>query len=280
MQPNFLIIGDIKAGSTSLYQYLRQHPQIFMPSSIKELRYFSFDAQNPYHREARSSRVRTQEDYLSYFEDAGDAVAVGEASPNYLRSPLASGKIKEMLPNAKLIVSLRSPVDRLYSLYLMSQRHKSRSMTFAERAFAEDANWIKGNACWPELLRYFKTFSQDQLKVVLFDDLTKNANSVVADLCNYLHVDGDFRPNVKVFNRGGVPRHRKTYSALVHTKNAMKAAGIAPAPLRRAWASIRDRAMVKPPLDELTRSKVIEVCRDDIYRTEELIGRDLSHWLS
>ena len=76
--PNFLVIGDLKAGSSSLHYYLRQHPEVFMPTGLKEIRYFSYDKENPYHLLAESSRVRHFDDYLKYFEQSGDAKAVGE----------------------------------------------------------------------------------------------------------------------------------------------------------------------------------------------------------
>jgi hypothetical protein len=92
-KPNFLIIGAVKAGTTSLHSYLSQHPEIFMPQR-KELRYFAYDEENPYHVRARSTRVRTYDEYLSYFSSSSGRKAVGEASPNYLGSPGAAERIR------------------------------------------------------------------------------------------------------------------------------------------------------------------------------------------
>src|SRR5690606_31814547 len=101
-------------------------------------RYFAYDPENSYHRRAASTRVRTFEDYLSYFDRAAGAAAAGEVSPNYLRSPGAAARIHARLPDVKLIVSLRNPADRLYSLHMMHLRKRSTNVPFDQRAFADD----------------------------------------------------------------------------------------------------------------------------------------------
>ncbi len=108
--PSFLIIGDMKAGSTSLFHYLRQHPEVYMPA-CKELRYFAYDPENPYHIRAATYPVKTLADYAHYFEKCGNARAIGEASPNYLRGRGTARRIKAALPDAKLIACLLAAVD-------------------------------------------------------------------------------------------------------------------------------------------------------------------------
>src|SRR4051794_34967159 len=112
MLPNFLIIGAAKAGTTSLYHYLRQHPDVYM-STIKEPNYFCFEEQLPEY-----APVRTLAEYESLFDGASSQPAVGEASTQYLNSAAAPRRIANILPNVRLIVSLRNPADRAYSSYL------------------------------------------------------------------------------------------------------------------------------------------------------------------
>jgi hypothetical protein len=118
--PNFIIAGALKAGTTSLHEYLGQHPQIYK-SPIKETRYFTYDPENPDHvsKGYRVFPVQTMGEYLAQFAGVKDEVAIGEATPNYLISPHAPVRIKEIIPNVRLIFSLRNPVQRLYSLYVM-----------------------------------------------------------------------------------------------------------------------------------------------------------------
>ena len=278
--PNFLIIGDTKAGSTSLYSYLKQHPEVFMPAGVKELRYFAFDAGNPYHVRSASYRVRTAADYLRYFERTGDAKAIGEASPAYLRAPGAAERIKQQASESKLIVSLRNPADRLHSLYQMHYRARSTTASFEEYLFSQNSTWIKGNFTWSELARYFTLFERRKLRVLLLDDLISDAAASVAGLYAFLEVDPGFHPKLTVENTGGMPRNAVVYSALVASKKILKRMGSAPEPVRRTWANVKRRSLSKTAMSPEVRRRILEICKDDILRTQDLIDRDLSGWLS
>ena len=105
MLPNFIIIGAAKAGTTALYWYLAEHPQVFM-SPLKETNFFAFGLDpegkplygNP---EVHRYPVQTLADYEKLFADAGDAKAIGEASPIYLECPQAAGRIRGLIPRAR-----------------------------------------------------------------------------------------------------------------------------------------------------------------------------------
>ena len=280
-KPNFLIVGDLKAGTTSLHSYLSQHPEIYLPPR-KELRYFAYDDENPFDARTKSRRARTLDEYLSYFADAGDEKAIGEASPNYLRSPGAAARIRKQLPNVRLIVSLRNPADRLHSLYQMLYRSGAMRQPLDEYLFGYDATTIKGNFIWPDLARYFQLFDREQLMVILFDELKDSAGAVAEKLYKFLGVESSFAPDLSPQNTGGIPRHVRVYSLLLRGRNAFKSAAVAPPPayLKRAWSRYKQRALRPQELDPMIRRKILEVCTDDILRTEELIGRDLSIWLA
>ncbi len=276
--PNFLIIGDIKAGSTSLYFYLKQHPNVYMPADLKELRYFSFDKDNPYHIRAKSTRVRTFKEYQSYFGKCVDEKAIGEASPSYLRSPIAAKKIVKKLPDVKLIVSLRNPADRLYSSYMMSSR-TAPTKGFDEHCFSADAAWIKANYYWSDLKRYYDIFDKEKIKVILFDELKENTLETIADLFRFLNVDDTFVPNISVHNKGGIPRNQLYFKLLLTLKNNLKNY-IRPSPRnKRIWTYLRSNSLTESKIDPHIRKKILEICEDDILRTQELVNRDLSSWL-
>jgi hypothetical protein len=277
--PNFLIIGDAKAGTTSLYSYLRQHPDVYMPGDLKELRYFSYDKDNPYHVRARSSRVRTLDEYLAYFERCGKAKAIGEASPNYLRSPGTARRIRQQLPDVRLIVCLRDPAQRLHSLYQMHFRSGLTRQAFDECLFGQNAMWIKGNFYWPELNRYYQLFDREQINVVLFDDLKADAARVARNLYEFLGVDNSFQPDLRPKNTGGMPRSVLFYSLLVGAKNVLRKIGAPPSGAKNLLARIRKESLRRDELDPMIRTKILEVCEDDIRQTQDLIRRDLSTWL-
>jgi hypothetical protein len=280
VMPNFLIIGDTKAGTTSLYSYLRQHPEVYMPSELKELRYFAFDRDNSYQVRAGSTRVTNLTDYLGYFEKCGNAKVIGEASPNYLRSPGAAQRIREQIPSVKLIVCLRHPAERLHSLYQMHYRERLTRQPFDEYLFSQNAIWIKGNFYWPDLNNYFQHFDSEQIQVILFDDLKASSDKVVKSIYSFLGVDTSFVPDLTPQNTGGMPNSDFLYRFVFGSKDLLRKLGTPPAALRSAWSRMRKKLVIQTEIDTRIRRKILEVCRDDIFRTQELIRRDLSMWLN
>ena len=102
--PNFLIIGAIKAGTTSLYYYLQQHPEVYMPTERKEARYFAWEPDNPEfsHYTRQQFPYRTLEEYATHFVDVRNETAIGEASPGYLESPGRGKKRQSPDPGRKV----------------------------------------------------------------------------------------------------------------------------------------------------------------------------------
>ena len=120
-RPNFFIVGAPKCGTTALYQYLNEHPQIYM-SDIKEPAYFR-----------QRSNFKTEADYLALFAGARDEIRLGEATPSYLRSPEATEAIYRFDPDAKIIIMLRDPVSLMMSTYSQDRvMGREKSPTFAE----------------------------------------------------------------------------------------------------------------------------------------------------
>src|SRR3954452_17434204 len=120
--PNFLIVGAAKSGTTSLYYYLKQHPQVFV-SPVKEPKFFAYEGEKVVYRgpgDAENNRrlVNNLADYRALFGGANGAKAIGEASPVYLYSPKACERIRHYLPDAKLFVILRDPAERAYPSFL------------------------------------------------------------------------------------------------------------------------------------------------------------------
>lgn len=276
--PTFLLIGDAKAGTTSLYSYLRQHPDIYMPN-LKEPGYLAYDEDNPYHVRAKAFPVKTFSDYVRLFESCGEASAIGEASTNYLRTPGTADRIRTVLPDVRLVASLRNPADRLYSSYLMACRHGRVRRPFDEEVFGRSSAIIKANFYWPDLKPYFDLFPSHQIRIVLFDDIRRDALSVIKDLYAFIGVDDSFVPDLDVRNAGGVPRNRLCYVAFHRGRRLMQQLEARPKALRLLSREIERRLLRKTTIDPQIRRKILEASRDDILKTQELIGRDLSSWL-
>ncbi len=122
-KPNFLIIGALKAGTTSLFNYLMQHPQIYM-SPVKEPKFFALVGEylDPKKREILGKCVVDIEEYRALFDNVTTEKAIGEASAIYLSSRRAPGRIQHYILNVKLIAILRDPVERAYSHFLHNVR--------------------------------------------------------------------------------------------------------------------------------------------------------------
>jgi hypothetical protein len=272
--PDFLIIGAAKAGTTSLYEHFRAHPQIFMPR-LKEARFFTYDG--------RGSRVKfpvqTPEEYAALFEAAGDARAVGEATPHYLTHPAAAGRIHALLPGARLVASLRNPVDRSYSIYQMNQRNQAANegVPFAA-AMRTDPHLQDSYSA--HLARFFALFPRAQMRIILLEDLEARPRATLSGLFEFLGVDPGFTPDLaKVANPGGTPRIKALHDILANKKLIAATRGVLPERLVAPLKALRSRNLRKTGLPAADRAAATAFFREDILRTQDLIGRDLSHWL-
>ncbi len=301
--PNFLIIGAMKCGTTSLYYYLKQHPQIYM-SHIKAPDFFAWEGwdlnfNGPEGREVVNRRIRLTsvtdiDEYRELFRGVSNQTAIGEASPCYIYSPEAPGRIRHYVPDAKLIAVLRNPADRAYSAYLQLVRLVREPLDdFAQALRAEDERirddweWIwhykNMGFYYTQLKRYYETFEPEQIKVYLYEDLQNDPIGVVHDICRYLEVDDTFTPDTSFrYHASGVPKHRVLHKLLT-TPNRVKVvlkSILPPGPSRRLWErALRMNLVEPPPLPLEVRKELIEVHRQDILELQDLIQRDLSAWL-
>jgi hypothetical protein len=283
--PNFLIIGAHKAGTSSLHRYLQQHPQVFLPT-LKEPRYFSYDADeadvepSPYAWGPRVHTVRTWSDYLALFESVTTEKAVGEASPCYLNHPRSPARIKRALPEVRLIVSLRDPVNRAYSGYLMAVRDAGETRPFIDVIGARRTTWHDNLAYLKPCQRYLECFPRNRLKVVRAEALNAQPATVLKDIFSYLEVDPAFVPDTSTqFNKGGVPRSRWLHW-LLNSRHVRTLRPYVPAALRAGFKPLKQANLREPPpLPGEARARLIELLRDDILRLQDLLDMDLSDWL-
>jgi hypothetical protein len=301
--PNFLIIGAMKSGTTSLYYYLKQHPQVYM-SRVKAPDFFAWaggklnfdgpEGQAAVNRRISQTSVTDVEEYRALFSGVSGETAVGEVSPSYLYSPEAAKRIRQYVPEAKLIAVLRNPADRAYSAYLQNVRMvREPSDDFAQALRAEKKR-IEDNWEWiwhyrnmgfyyPQLKRYYETFKQDQIRVYLYEDLQGDPVGVIRDIFGYLGVDDTFTPDISHrYHVSGVPKMGILHKYITRPNRAkVVAKSLLPqGPTRRAWESVQRMNLKKPPpLREEVRRDLIEGYRQDILKLQSLIQRDLSGWL-
>jgi len=274
--PNFLVIGAAKAGTTSLYHYLNQHPQIYM--SPRKETYFFMSSNNEI------------ENYKALFKEANGEIAIGEATPFYLYNKKSPELIKNCLPQVKLIIVLRDPVDRAYSHFLYWRSQGQEPIVDFAKAIREEPirirdgyginyHYINQGFYAPQLQRYLNLFDSSNIKINLYSDLVKNPSHFVKEIYNFLDVDDSFAaPTNQALNKTAVPRN-KVIDKILKTSNPVKE-------ISKTLLSDKFRKLIanklllsKPNISYNLRQELIEIYREDILKTQRLVQRDLSIWL-
>lgn len=289
--PNFLIIGAMKSGTTALYYYLEQHPQIYM-SPVKEPNFFC----SGQHGNSDSTSVTRLRAYQDLFKGASGEKALGEASHCYLYEPGAVAQIQQHVPDARLVAVLRNPVDRAYSHFLHMVRNGTEPLTDFARALREEEagalqkrrfqDYIGRGRYYEQLKRYFDAFDRNQVRVYLYEDLSNAPIDTLQDIFRFLAVEDSFLPDVSLRrNVSGYSRY-KTLDKFLRKPSSVKDAlkTYLPARLRwrlsKAFDDLKTRNLVEPPaVQSEVRRQLVGVYREDILRLQDLIQRDLSGWL-
>ena len=293
--PNFLVIGAARSGTTALYHALAKHPQIFM-SPVKEPNYFAF-GEGQLHfagpgAEFVNNSINTSGEYKKLFDASNGARAIGEASPLYLYSPQAPRRIAETLGAVKLIAVLRNPVEQAYSHYLYARAQMIEPLaTFEEALDAERQrlalNWqpLFQYSRFPrygeQLSRFLDHFARESLLVHLYDDFETDPEAVYRSIFEFLGVDAAFAPPNERVNMGGVPRNSGLQRFIMRPTVLSPALRMVlpEAARQRLRNRLSGNNIVRPPFPAATRQRLLDALCGDIARADELIGRDLSHWL-
>lgn len=300
-RPDLFIIGAAKTGTTSLYEYLRGHPEVFM-SPAKEPRYFAPDLDSGSGHDLRYPN--DEERYLALFEGARDEKRLGEASVRYIYSAEAPRLIHEFQPNAFIVAMLRNPVEMIYSMHNQRVSEGAEEIADFEQALAAEAARREGQGLpsgvnplltlyrdrgrfGEQLPRWFDTFGRERLHVIIFEDMVDDSAGTFRRLLEFLDVDPNYQPaSFAAYNRSHAPRSRilrtLTKSRLpqwvvwqllprVVGDRATRAMvrGFRHSPINR-------RAAPRAPLRPELRRRLEEELTPDVARVSELLGRDLA----
>jgi len=301
-RPDTFIVGAPKSGTTSLYAYLREHPDVFM-SREKEPEYFAPDVVHM-RRTGALSYPDDEARYLALFKAAATETRVGEASASYLASRAAPGLIRKFAPDARIIVMLRNPVDLVYSLYEHRVTHGSEWIGDFESALAADDDRRHGRrlqlgrggigaayrdyaSLGEQLERWLDAFPRERVHTIVFDDFIADTAGAYARVLRYLEVDPDFRPAsftvrnarhrvrsgpVRVLLNNGLTRwlSRSATPALVGERRAAKLAN------RFSRARVGRAPLASQPMAKATRASLEDEFHEDVERLGGLIRRDLA----
>lgn len=296
--PNFFIVGAPKCGTTALYRYLSEHPNIFL-AQLKEPHFFATDL-------GTYPAVKTLEAYQALFRHRTPAhLRVGEASVYYLRSTAAIPNIRRYNPDALLVGMLRNPVEMVYSLHsqllywgeesepdfetawrLQPRRRLGRDLPPQSRE-ASLVQYEQIGRLGAQVERLLSVFPREQVKLILYDDFAASPRTAYDDVIAFIGVPHDGRtefPRVNDNKRARVawlgnfirkppPALRQGYRRLKQRVGAERL---------DAWRRrIVERNTVKErraPLTAEFRAELVEVFRDDVALLSRLLGRDLGHW--
>lgn len=276
--PDFIGVGPPRTATTWLHRMLTGH--VGLPRGTKELHFFSWNY------------ALGLDWYTVHFRGYPPGLAVGEISPTYFDHPEAAARVARHIPNCKIIVSLREPVDRLYSNYRQLRYQGWIGQWKLEQALREHERWVErpGNMFGTSryafhLRRWFEAMSRENVLVTFYDDIVSRPQSYVDEVTEFIGV-------------GRIDVSRSSVAA--ERVNSMMRAPKNPRLARRAFklrAWLDRRRMygavdlLEPwfeycsgrgerfePLDPATERLLRERLRHEVEALEELIGRDLSHW--
>jgi hypothetical protein len=284
--PTFFIIGAAKSGTTSLAYYLGLHPEIHM-SPVKEPHFFAGPENGlPYPK----SRVDRLEDYERLFET--DLLVRGEASPSYSQYARRTGvpaRIKESVPDAKLVYIVRDPIARTISHYGHWSATGERRSLRDSLADAESLTNIYtcGGRYATQLEQYLQVFPQEQILVLDQHELRRDRAATLRKTYAFLDVDPSFT-SVDFDRQLGTREEHRSYGsryAQLRQRVSMGALSRLPKPLRRQMRrgveAVESKVLppVEPPtLDEDMRERLLELYRPEVERLRALTGEPFASW--
>lgn len=287
MLPNFFIVGAAKAGTSSLWHYLDEHPQVKM-SKIKEPNYFAYEElmeQNLFWNDIYINKLT---EYLSLFNNKGDAIAIGEASVSYLFYKNVPSRIKNKIPNAKIIIVLRNPIERGFSHYLMDHSTSKVNISYEDIVYRKfDSNimdiyyqqYVSLGLYYEQVKRYIDVFGIESVKIIFNHDLKLNQEKTLREIFTFLNIDSNFLPNFSIrHNANKSPKNmlvRKIYS-YSFLRNIFS--NILNNTLKEFFKSLlfsREKKMkMSPEMIEYLK----KIYTPDIVELEKLLNIDLSEW--
>ncbi len=276
MLPNFLVVGAMKSGTTSLYQYLRQHPDVYM-SENKEPQFFSDDV-------VWQKGIKW---YSSLFDKANGAVAIGEASTNYTKYPLFKDvpkRINDVIPDVKLIYIIRPPLERIYSHFLHSY-YMGRVGNNAAEEITRNSLFLDASRYFMQVREYLAFFPKSQIKIVLLEDMKRAPYDVVKEIFTFLEVDNRFvPPNIDTPTHVTRNKQGRDNVLLKSLKKMPFYNGISNKVSERNKSHLnrifRKKIEHKPgSFDQRTREYIASSLADDVNGLSCYLKRDLSHWL-
>jgi hypothetical protein len=297
---NLFIVGAAKSGTTSLYNYLNQHPDVFFPK-VKEPNYYSnIESEDPlvykkpkegvfYHNKI----INDEKVYFSLYNTSDKFKIVGDSSPSYLWDIEASNKIYSDFPNAKILILLRNPAMRTFSHYLMNLKSGVETETNFLKALQRDEKikpkvWGDGKVLlykelgmyYKQVKNYFDIFKNENIKVIIYEEFFKDVEQGLFDVFEFLEIKPNQNINYnEIHNKYSAPKNSLSKYVLQNKTNLGFIRNIAPNKLKNFLKkNVFYKDAEKPEFDSDAQTYLYNVFIDDINRLEVLLNKKLDCW--
>ena len=278
--PRFVVCGVPRCGTTSLYRYLEQHPQVDV-GRLKESNFLSWPGAEVARRDMPWVKfpVTSFDGYQALFGAVAGRVGV-DVSPSCFHSPASIERIRRFVPDAGLLLVLRDPVTRAYSAYLNRLR-KGYETRHPEEVLVPGDRAVDNGFYAARLEAFLDAFGAGRLRVWLFDDLSRRPGPTMVEILEHLGVDPSVPLDLATaHNQSTVHRSSRLQRLVPRPDHRWRMARKVPRPLwraaSRAWALTQT---APPPLPAAVERRLRELYADDVRRVGELMGRDLQAWL-
>lgn len=308
-------MGAPRSGTTSLSQYLNQHPQVRM-SARKEPAYFHFvdttrqpdfallarihgngllaESKENYHR-AQKMAITSPDKYSELWSNASTNSCKGEATPTYLFDPVAMTSIRERLTSCKGLIILRNPVERAYSEYLQHLgKGFEKAKTFAEALSLEPVevddfwwgsrSYVRSGLYVDHVLRAFALFGSENIFVLLTDDLANDPHGTLGEIATFLDIDSEFDFDTSTRHNPAHVPNPDLAVRLARSQSPIRtiAHRVLPDSVRsKLWRRVmRRREAEIPEFDSQSHSSLASIFIPSVSRLAKVIDRDLAHWIS
>ncbi|MFI5218018.1 MAG: sulfotransferase domain-containing protein [Bacteroidia bacterium] len=310
--PNFFVVGAAKCGTTALYHFLSRHPEVYM-SPIKEPNHFCTDIKpEEFTREYQLHEARKNLDLNKYlagpmtekhfdyfviklgqyellFKNVTSEKAIGEISNSYLFSKVAAINIKNKVPEAKIVIILRNPVDRIFSHYLANLRDGKTFRPFMEEIQLDfnksNKGWWKSH-CYFEMGLYFEQvkryvdiFGTEQVKVLWYEDLKNDFTSLVENLFSFLDVSSNLRlTSDEKYNVSMEPRNKRFIYYISKLGIKKPLFNLIPASYKTRIKNSFFKKQFSFEMNADERQYLSSFYEKDVQNLGRLLQKDLSHW--
>lgn len=287
--PNLFIAGPPRSGTTTLHNWIEQHPDVAM-SRIKEPHFFS-GIEFPEIQQKVLQVTQDKDAYLDLFQTSHHVSIKGESSSHYLADPDAPERIHAMIPNARIIVILRDPIQRAYSHYLLyGRRGKEISFSQVIRSCIERMppydelvyNIVDQGCYFKHLQRYYKWFSKEQILTLSFPLLHENPENLLEQICEFLGVDVQLAAGIntdQTANPYMQPSNQVFKKILANETLTLAGLKMVPRPILQKirYGVLLKSEEKKPEIDKNTRRLLTEIYEPELDKLDNLLGENLNY---